>query len=88
MSLSSVGPSNPSGSSKSSSSSSSSGVPNIPLTLAISGTYGQVTSFITAVNAMPRTLVIDSVNISKSGDTGTLDGSLSTTLFYAGQATP
>lgn len=63
-----------------------SGTPQIPVSMNVSGTYSQVTAFITALTSMPRTLVIQSVNMSQSGNSMT--ASISSDVYYAGQPTP
>ena len=92
--LGSVGPQAPattsggSGSSQSGSSGSSgsSGIPSISLSMTAIGTYAQTTAFLTALDDMPRTVVVDQVAITGS-DTGSLTSSLTARIFYSGAST-
>lgn len=75
--------------SSASSSSSGQGSPSLQVAMNASGSYTQLSAFIAALNAMPRTLVIDSMNMSASGLNGsTVTASLTTQIFDAGQPTP
>src|SRR5438270_7546281 len=66
----------------------------LPVLMTVRGSYPQVTPFISALTAMPRTVVINSLNItSHTGSAGSgaqagLQVSLSTDLYYAGKPTP
>lgn len=66
------------------------GVPAITVSMAVTGTYPAVMSFITSLNSMPRTLVVTSLNLSStgSGATSGISASISSDIFYAGQPTP
>lgn len=61
---------------------SASGLQEIPLSMAASGTYGQLTSFMSGLTNLKRSMVIQSVSIT-SGSQGQLAASLSTQVFYA-----
>lgn len=61
---------------------SSTGLQEIPVSMAASGTYGQLTSFMSGLTSLQRSMVIQSVAIS-SGTAGKLVASLSTQVFYA-----
>jgi len=58
------------------------GLQEIPVTMAASGTYGQLTSFMSGLASLQRSMVIQSVSISSS-TSGQLTASLSTQVFYA-----
>jgi Tfp pilus assembly protein PilO len=75
-------------SSSSSSSASKSGTPSIAVQLSISGTYAQDTAFVSALTALPRTLVVQSVNLNGTNNGQQVSGSLSTDIYYSGQPTP
>lgn len=64
----------------------STGAPAIPLSMAVQGGSAQVKAFLAALQALPRTLVIDRVSLS--GTSGTTNASISARIFYAGQPTP
>ncbi len=83
VSLSSVSPSAPTGQS---SGAQTSGPPSITLALLASGSYSQIRAFLAALANMPRTLVIDSLDISGSGTK--LSANISARIFYAAAATP
>jgi len=61
------------------------GVPSVSLTMNIQGSSAQVQSFLSALDAMPRTVVIDSLSIS-GGSSGS--ASIGARIFFAGQPTP
>ncbi len=61
---------------------STTGLQEIPVTMAASGTYGQLTSFMSGLTNLQRSMVIQGVSIS-SGTNGQLTASLSTQVFYA-----
>ena len=50
------------------------------------GTYARRTAFLTALDDMPRTVVVDQVAITGS-DTGSLTSSLTARIFYSGAST-
>jgi len=59
------------------------GAAPIPITMSItiSGGYFQVLDFINRLNRLPRIVVVDSLNISTSGDASTLQVSISARMF-------
>ena len=61
------------------------GVPSVALTMNVQGSNAQVQSFLSALDAMPRTVVVDSLSIS-GGSSGS--ASIGARVFYAGQPTP
>ena len=61
------------------------GVPAITLTMSVQGNYAQVKAFLSALETLPRTLVVDKLSLS-GGTTST--ASISARIFYAGQPTP
>lgn len=77
--LSAIGPSN-------ATTASTTGVPTVPVSLTTTGSYSQLMSFISALDSMPRTLVVNGINISGQG--ASLGGQFNTSIFYAGQPTP
>ena len=77
--LTTVGPAQPG---TSTSASSGSGPGSISLSMGASGTYGQLVQFFNQLASMPRTVVLDSVNIN-SGGSGGLNASLTGRVFYA-----
>lgn len=89
--LSSIGPSGaPTGGRGASPAQSVNGVPVISVSMSVSGAYPSVMSFISALNHMPRTLVVTTLSLSGSGAAAnsSLSGSISSDIFYAGQPTP
>jgi Tfp pilus assembly protein PilO len=82
--LSSVGPSTPTG--PSTSGAQTSGPPSITLSLIASGSYGQITAFLSQLANMPRTLVIDSLNLSGGGSK--LSANISARIFYVNDSNP
>lgn len=62
-----------------------SGEPSIGLSLSVRGDSAQVTSFLAALNSMPRTVVVDSVSLA--GGTSS-SATIQARIFYAGQPTP
>jgi Tfp pilus assembly protein PilO len=74
------------GSSSSSSSSSSgqqsSGTPSITLSMGASGSYPQITNFLTQLSSMPRTVVVSSLNIAGTG--AQLTAQITANIFYTG----
>jgi Tfp pilus assembly protein PilO len=69
-----------------SSQSGASGPPSISLSMTAIGTYSQTTAFLTALDNMPRTVVLDQLSVTGS-NTGTLTSSLTARIFYSGSAT-
>lgn len=66
---------------------SASGVPDIGISMSVTGTYAQDMSFITSLGSMPRTLVI--TNLALSGGSGSaISTSISAEIFYSGQSAP
>jgi Tfp pilus assembly protein PilO len=55
------------------------------LTLSASGTYLELMSFVKAISAVPRALVVDSLSIS---GTTQITASINARIFYAGSPTP
>ena len=83
-----VTPSSPVGASTSGSSTSAStggGVPAISLTMSIQGSPQQTGAFLSALYALPRTVVVDRIS-ETGGPGGSL--SLSARIFYDGKPTP
>ncbi|HET6917147.1 MAG TPA: type 4a pilus biogenesis protein PilO [Acidimicrobiales bacterium] len=83
-----VTPSTPVGAStggNSAASAPSAGIPSINLTMSIQGSGQQAEAFLSALNALPRTVVIDKVSIG-GGTGGTM--SIAARIFYAGKPTP
>lgn len=58
------------------------GLQKIGITMSATGTYQQLTSFLSGLTSLQRSLVIQSVSIS-GGATGKLSVSLATQVFYA-----
>ncbi len=76
-------PTQPSASSGGSSSSKSSGGPSpLNISMALSGPYQGMMSFITSLDSMPRTVVVDGVTIN-AGPSGKLTANLTARAFYA-----
>ena len=61
---------------------SASGAKSVPVTIAASGDFANITSFLQALSSMPRTLVIQSTAMSGTGSGLTL--SISAAMFYTG----
>ncbi len=68
--------------SSSAAASSSTGLQEIPVTMSATGTYGQLTTFMSGLTSLQRSMVIQSLSLS-SGSNGQLIASLSTQVFYA-----
>lgn len=64
------------------------GPPAVTLSMTVQGTANQVGAFLAALQAMPRTVVIDRVSLSSPSGSNTATGSISARIFYAGQPTP
>jgi Tfp pilus assembly protein PilO len=79
--LSTVSPSSLAGSSTSTAQKSS-GTPVITLNLTATGTYPQLTSFLSRLASMPRTVTVTSLNIS--GATSQLAAQITANIFYTG----
>jgi Tfp pilus assembly protein PilO len=79
--LSTVGPSSPTAASTSTASKTS-GTPSITLALSASGTYSQITAFLSQLARMPRTVVVSSLNIAGSGTQ--LTAQITANIFYTG----
>jgi Tfp pilus assembly protein PilO len=79
--LSTVGPSAPTGPSAGAQ---TSGTPSIALTLTASGSYGQLMAFLRQLASLPRTLVVDTLDISGSGSK--LTANMSARIFYTAAA--
>ena len=85
--MTSISPSTPAtGAAASHPSSGGSAAPVVTLSVSSSGTYQQVTAFITHLDNLPRTFVVTGVNMSGSGQK--LAVQLGISIFYAGQPTP
>lgn len=86
--LSSIGPSG-APSAKTSTTQTTSGAQQLAVSLSATGTYPEMTSFITALDNMKRTLVITNISLSGSnaGGQSSISASISSYIFYAGQAT-
>ena len=84
--VSSLAPSAPAGAAGGTAKASTGGAPSISLNMAVQGGAGQVKSFLAALQTLPRTLVIDRVSLSGTGNT--TNASISARIFYAGQPTP
>lgn len=78
--LTTVSPSTTNTGTSSTSSGSTGGVQSITIGMNLSGSYPQITGFLSGLTKMPRTFVIDSAAIG-SGSTG-LTAQLSTQIFY------
>jgi type IV pilus assembly protein PilO len=83
--LGSVGPEAPVATTSGSSTAQSSGPPSISLSMTATGTYAQTMAFVTALDNMPRTVVVDQLAIT-GGNTETVTASLSARIFYSGSA--
>lgn len=85
-----VGPSTPMGgaaaSGQNSAASSTPGGPSVTLSMTFSGGFAQVKSFLSALDSLPRSVVVDKVSISGGKDP--VAGTLSARIFYEGQPTP
>lgn len=65
------------------------GVPYLGFSISATGTYPQLMTFLTALDSMQRTLVVNSLALSGgSGGSHSLSASISSDVFYAGQSTP
>jgi Tfp pilus assembly protein PilO len=67
------------------------GVPVIGVSMSVTGSYEALMSFVTALNHMPRTLVITNLSLSGAGGSSSASGmsaSINSDIFYAGQPTP
>jgi Tfp pilus assembly protein PilO len=69
-------------SSSSSSGQQSSGTPSITLSMGASGSYPQITNFLTQLSSMPRTVVVSSLNIAGTG--AQLTAQITANIFYTG----
>jgi Tfp pilus assembly protein PilO len=78
--LSSVSPSAPATNSAGTTQKSSS--PLITLSMSASGSYAQITTFLTQLATMPRTVVVTSLNIAGTGDH--LTAQITANIFYTG----
>jgi Tfp pilus assembly protein PilO len=57
---------------------------NVPLTMSGSGSYQQVRTFLTALAQMPRTVVVNTINLSLSQGSGSeLSLSLNAVIYFA-----
>lgn len=63
------------------------GIPALNVSLSVTGTYPQLMALINALDNMPRTVVLTTLNLG-SGTNGDLSGTLTGYVFYAGQPTP
>ena len=63
-----------------------SGPPSITLTMSATGDYAQLAGFLRGLDTMPRTVVVDHLNIS--GTTTTLTASIGARIFSSGRPTP
>jgi Tfp pilus assembly protein PilO len=66
---------------------STSGTPSIDLGFNLSGTYAQLMAFLSGLNTMPRTIVVDTLSLSDGSGT-TVTANMTVRMFYAGQPTP
>ncbi|HWE55331.1 MAG TPA: type 4a pilus biogenesis protein PilO [Acidimicrobiales bacterium] len=69
------------------------GVPALAMTITATGAYQDVLSFVTALDNMPRTVVITNLSISGGGASkgvaaNTYNAQIASYVFYAGQPTP
>lgn len=80
--VSSVGPSPPSAAA---SGTSTPGGPAITISINLQGSIAQIKAFLSALDALPRTLVVDKVSLSGGVSSG---ASINARVFYAGQPTP
>jgi len=60
-------------------------VPSMSLSISTTGTPAQTTAFLTHMDQMQRTIVIDHISIS---GTSTVSAAIAARVFYAGQPTP
>lgn len=61
------------------------GEPSVGLQLSVRGNPAQVTSFLAALAALPRTVVVDSVSLASGASAS---ATIQARIFYAGQPTP
>lgn len=61
------------------------GEPSIGVQMSVRGNPAQVTSFLAALAALPRTVVVDSVSIAGGASSS---ATIQARIFYAGQPTP
>lgn len=65
------------------------GVPSLSFSIAVSGTYPQLMRFLTGLDSMQRTLVVNNLSLSGgSGPSQSLSASIQADVFFAGQSTP
>ena len=80
-----VAPGPPAGST-SSSSTATAGPPAITLSMSVQGNPAQVKAFLSDLQTLPRTVVIDHLSLSSA--TNSMAAAISARVFYAGQPTP
>lgn len=61
------------------------GEPSIALQMSVRGNPAQVTAFLAALDALPRTVVVESVSMASGASAST---TIQARIFYAGQPTP
>lgn len=76
----------PSGATSGSTAATYGGTPAIGVSIAATGSYNQLMTFVTDLNKMPRTLIVTALNVSGTGTS--LSAQVSSYIFYAGQPTP
>jgi Tfp pilus assembly protein PilO len=76
-----------SGSSQASGTSQAAGPSAISLSLSVTGSYQQLVGFVTRLDNMARTVVLNALNVN-SGNNGGLTASMTAQIFYAGSPTP
>ena len=87
--LSQLAPSTPPGAAASggqSSSAQAGSTPSITLGMTAVGNFNQVLAFLSALDGMPRTVVVDKVSLS--GGNNSSSANISARIFYAGEPTP
>ena len=82
-----VSPTSPAGAASGTgpSASKTSGTPSITLTMSVLGSFNQVKAFLTTLDNLPRTIVVDKVSMSGGNQAS---ASVTARIFYAGQPTP
>lgn len=80
--MSSLAPVVPTGTNSSAAAGTVSGATTIPVSISATGAYGNLTAFVAALNAMPRTFVVQSLNLGGSG--GSMSASITGAMFYTG----
>lgn len=83
--LMSVSPTPPAGTAGGASSAPAPGGPSITLAMSATGSYQQLTAFLSGLASMPRAVVVDRLSLS---GTSKLTAAISARIFYAGGPTP